>query len=290
MVTTSPTRAWSGISNLYRFGSVVPPKTAKTQTKEPPITSLSVKVHMKVILIHWLRDCGHSIPMELIRLIVDTFAYTPEFTVERKSKMELDEAFCTILDRAPKFQYDDSQCTKIHMTVRQSYSIKLVFLGDINVGKQSLLTRYGDDRFYQIPFGADFRDKEITVDGYVCKLQIWNVESFLSRYYENADAVLMVYDITNRDSFERIAHWNEGSQKYGSKLSNKVLIGNKTDLERHRVVSSEEGRKLSMQIGASDHVETSAKMNINVKEVIEIAALRVVQKIQRLKSDTPWIN
>ena len=103
------------------------------------------------------------------------------------------------------------------------------------------------------------------------KLQIWDTagqerfRSIQASYYKGANGILVVYDITNRNSFENLNSWLIEIEKNGNKNVYKLLIGNKSDLESQRKVSKEEGKEFA-QINGMEFFETSAKENYQVQD------------------------
>lgn len=152
--------------------------------------------------------------------------------------------------------------------------VKLLMLGDTGVGKTCLLLRYAFDSFsptFITTIGIDFKIKEVELDGLRIKLQIWDTagqERFRTitvSYFKGAHGILLVYDVSERDSFENIQHWVHQIRENADERVRLVLVGNKCDREESRVVSTKEGQDLAKQYGVS-FFETSAKDNLNVDE------------------------
>ena len=99
--------------------------------------------------------------------------------------------------------------------------------------------------------------------------------------------MILVYDVTDTQSLKRISQWNDLCLKSVPESHNRILVGNKKDLEETRAVSMEEGQQMADDLDISDHMETSAKTGENVESAIELLASRVVHRIQRVR--TPWI-
>ncbi|EGW04451.1 Ras-related protein Rab-26 [Cricetulus griseus] len=133
--------------------------------------------------------------------------------------------------------------------------IKVMLVGDSGVGKTCLLVRFKDGAFLAGTFistvGIDFRNKVLDVDGMKVKLQIWDTagqERFRSvthAYYRDAHALLLLYDITNKDSFDNIQAWLTEIQEYAQQDVVLMLLGNKVDSTQERVVKREDGEKLA---------------------------------------------
>ena len=145
------------------------------------------------------------------------------------------------------------------------YIIKILTLGDTMVGKSSIVLRFSDNKFDENQFatiGIDFKTKYIKVRDASVKVLIWDTagqekfRNIAKQYYKGANGVLLIYDVCNRKSFERIGFWlNELKENNKIDELYTILVGNKIDLPERRVISREEGEKY-----ASDN-------NINYSEV-----------------------
>jgi small GTP-binding protein len=183
---------------------------------------------------------------------------------------------------------------------------RVLFVGDDSVGKTSLLQRYVEHTFsdiYMPTIGIDFKistvklNKKVTLNALrsedkVVKLQLYDTgggdhfRSIVSAYYPNADAIVIVYDISDIDSFRHVERWLHDalySKKNNSSTKDqnvpKFLIGNKTDLPSYRrVVSSVAGETLARQHGMI-FFETSAKNKVSfitgVQKIDRSSALKV---------------
>lgn len=166
--------------------------------------------------------------------------------------------------------------------------IKLLMIGDSGVGKTCLLLRYANDSFsptFITTIGIDFKIKTIELDGKVIKLQIWDTagqerfRTITTSYFRGAQGILLVYDVTDRGSFENIRNWVSQIQQHADLNVNKVLIGNKCDVpESQIVVSQEEGQQLADEFNIPFY-QTSAKQNINVVNAFEAVALDVKKRL-----------
>jgi len=152
--------------------------------------------------------------------------------------------------------------------------IKLLMIGDSGVGKTCLLLRYANESFsptFITTIGIDFKIKNIDIDGKRVKLQIWDTagqerfRTITTSYFRGAQGIVLVYDVTDRRSFESIRNWISQIQQHADVHVNKILVGNKCDMMDEKVVSTEEGKKLAKEFGM-DFWEASAKNDTNVEQ------------------------
>eukprot|EP00924_Labyrinthula_sp_SR-Ha-C_P003178 augustus_masked-scaffold_15-processed-gene-1.50-mRNA-1 protein AED:0.07 eAED:0.07 QI:0/-1/0/1/-1/1/1/0/288 len=168
---------------------------------------------------------------------------------------------------------------------------KLVFLGDLGVGKTSIITRFMFDSFessYVATIGIDFLSKTLHLDDKTIRLQLWDsagqerFRSLIPSYIRDSSVAVVVYDVTNRDSFLNAKQWIDDARAEGSESIIIMLVGNKTDRNDARKVSVQEGEELSKELGVL-FIETSAKQGYNVKALFRKLAntLPGVEKVTR---------
>jgi len=173
------------------------------------------------------------------------------------------------------------------MDPQYDYLFKLLLIGDSGVGKSCLLLRFADDTYtesYISTIGVDFKIRTIEEDGKTVKLQIWDTagqerfRTITSSYYRGAHGIIIVYDVTDRESFNNVKNWMLEIEKYAMESVNKLLVGNKSDLTSKKVVTFEEGKELadSFQIG---FVETSARMSQNVEQAFHLMASQIKSRV-----------
>ena len=136
------------------------------------------------------------------------------------------------------------------------------------VGKSCLLLRFSDDQFptsFITTIGIDFKIRTLELEGKRVKLQIWDTagqerfRTITTAYYRGAMGILLVYDVTDLNSFENIRQWMRNIEQYASDGINKVLVGNKCDMdESKRAVPTSRGQALADEFGIR-FFETSAK-------------------------------
>lgn len=190
---------------------------------------------------------------------------------------------------------------------------KLVIVGNSAVGKSCLLLRFADDQFsenYMTTIGVDFRFKTLNIDQKSVKLQIWDTagqerfRTITNTYYKSnlianadANAVLLVYDITNMESFQDIEkYWLNEVESYADPGTQLVLIGaefllrvgNKCDLEDKRAVPVETAR-LFAQSKNMEFYEASAKTAKEVSEAFTEITRKLYQKVDKNKAGRPQL-
>ncbi|KAG2493951.1 hypothetical protein HYH03_007881 [Edaphochlamys debaryana] len=172
---------------------------------------------------------------------------------------------------------------------------KLVFLGDQSVGKTSIITRFMYDKFdntYQATIGIDFLSKTMYLEDRTVRLQLWDTagqerfRSLIPSYIRDSSVAVVVYDITNRQSFLNTARW---IQEVRTERGNDViifLVGNKTDLIDKRQVSIEEGDAKARELNVN-FIETSAKAGLNIKALFRkiAAALPGMESVSQNKQE-----
>jgi small GTP-binding protein len=172
------------------------------------------------------------------------------------------------------------------MTFPQDPRVKIILIGDSGVGKTSLFTSFADQSYTSshIPtIGVDFRLKRIHVGDQPVKLQIWDTagleryRALTSNYFRGTDVICLMYDITNRESFNNLANWIRIIQQTTDEEFVYLVVGNKMDLTAHRMVSDEEGALFASSISAG-FFETSAKTFLHLTDVFSFMAQEVLKR------------
>ncbi|XP_041076215.1 ras-related protein Rab-41 isoform X4 [Polyodon spathula] len=157
---------------------------------------------------------------------------------------------------------------------------KLVFLGEQSVGKTSLITRFMYDSFdntYQATIGIDFLSKTMYLEDRTIRLQLWDTagqerfRSLIPSYIRDSAAAVVVYDITNLNSFQQTSKWIDDVRTERGSDVIIMLVGNKTDLADKRQVSIEAAERKSCELNVM-YIETSAKAGYNVKQLFRRVA------------------
>ena len=167
------------------------------------------------------------------------------------------------------------------MLVTSIPKYKLVFLGDIYVGKTSIINQFMYENFdnnYQATIGIDFLSKTLAIGDKSMRLQLWDTagqerfRSLIPNYIRDSSAAIIVFDVTNRQTFTNLEKWVEDVRNERGTSVVVAIVGNKIDKTGERCISQEEAQEKSKQLGAI-YQETSAKTGENVKELfVKIAA------------------
>ncbi|XP_059559636.1 ras-related protein Rab-17 isoform X1 [Myotis daubentonii] len=176
----------------------------------------------------------------------------------------------------------------------QPYVFKLVLLGSGSVGKSSLALRYVKNDFKSIlpTVGCAFFTKVVELGDTSLKFEIWDTagqekyHSVCHLYFRGANAALLVYDITSKDSFRKAQQWLKDLER--EFLPGEVvvmLVGNKTDLSEEREVTFEEGKEFA-ESQSLLFMETSARLNHQVTEAFSAIARELLQRAERKEDQT----
>lgn len=172
----------------------------------------------------------------------------------------------------PKSQYGPEEAS----------SVKLVMVGDSGVGKSQLLDKFldnGSTNSFISTIGVDVRSRQITVGDKTIKIQVWDTggqqryRPVLASCYRGAMGVIIVFDLSNRQSFSNIKQWMLEVEEFSTlPPSRKILVGNKADLKDRREVDLEEAEQFANSLGV-EYIETSVLGKCNIQE----AFLRLVE-------------
>eukprot|EP00397_Hematodinium_sp_SG-2012_P057526 GEMP01072020.1.p1 GENE.GEMP01072020.1~~GEMP01072020.1.p1 ORF type:complete len:240 (+),score=35.31 GEMP01072020.1:29-748(+) len=185
--------------------------------------------------------------------------------------------------------------------------LKFIVIGDEGVGKTCLLLQFTDKRYrktHRITVGVEFGSRTLDIDNRRVKLQIWDTagqdrfRSIIRGYYRGSAAALLVYDITQRDTFDHIIQWLDEVHNEAGKEIALTLVGNKYDLVDQRKVSYDEGHNLARHYGLN-FIETSAVTGSWVEDAfLETARLVMQTRCPDMtasqafedKSENPWLQ
>ena len=164
-------------------------------------------------------------------------------------------------------------------------TIKLLLIGNAYVGKTLIVQKFIDNTFSKSTvstIGVDLQSKVIDINGKKVKYLIWDtagedrMKTMTYSYYRGCHVILVVYDVTERKSFQNVTTWVECINKFAKSNVLRILVGNKTDLEDKRVITKEEGRKLAEEHGLKFY-EISALKITGLYEMFEDVAKEYVE-------------
>jgi Ras-related protein Rab-8A len=166
------------------------------------------------------------------------------------------------------------------------------------VGKTSVLFRFSDDAFnstFISTIGIDFKIRTIELGDKKIKLQIWDTagqerfRTITTAYYRGAMGILLVYDITNEKSFENIKTWIKNIEQHASADVEKMILGNKCDMEDKRKITKEQGEQLAKEYNVK-FMETSAMNRTNVEKAFTEIASDIKNKMDQREVTAPAAN
>ena len=138
--------------------------------------------------------------------------------------------------------------------------------------------------------GVDFKTKQIELDDRLIKMQIWDTaghekfRTITTSYYKSAQAIIILYDITQKSSFDHIRNWITEIDKFGKQGVLKVIVGNKLDLENNRKITKEAAENLALKYGVKLW-EVSAKDNTNIEEMFLDTIKTLLEKNSKIISE-----
>jgi len=167
------------------------------------------------------------------------------------------------------------------------YAYKLILGGEGGVGKTSMVHRFVENSFltdYKSTIGTSIMKKECEFEGLNSKVRfvMWDLagqaqfKRVRQSYISNAEAGILVYDVTRKDTFNSVESWQKEIQSVSPTIS-LILVGNKIDLTEDRVVSTEEGEEIAKKLNLS-YIETSAKTGENINYAFKMLALQLIKK------------
>jgi small GTP-binding protein len=247
--------------------------TASFETEDSRILFVSAKDDATVsIILNTLASIDKTAP----------YAY---FLAEKSAQILTEEEIDRIQTYIPTFEYDEraeferlkNQIYQMRITGGE-YKFKFIIVGDHEVGKTSIIMRFVENRFsmdYRATIGLNIMAHNYNFLDTMIHLMIWDIgaQKFFRRvrrtYYQGAHSAFLVFDLTNRSSFDHLENWYDELKGFVSKDIPIVVVGNKTDLKEERQVSYQEGVSLANKLKAS-YIETSAKTGENVEDAFSL--------------------
>jgi small GTP-binding protein len=170
---------------------------------------------------------------------------------------------------------------------RVLYRFKIIIVGNVAVGKTAILSQFFDRRFtdqYMCTINVDIRVQTVVLDECnIVDLQIWDTcgqetyKHLTRQYYNNTNGCFLIFDLTNRSSFEDLEDWIVDIRQNAPKDVIILLVGNKSDMIDEREVEFEEASAFAKRYGI-DYIETSAKSGVNICLLFDLCCLSLIKK------------
>lgn len=177
---------------------------------------------------------------------------------------------------------------------KYDHIIKVVLVGDSDVGKSNIVTRFTYDKFesnFITTIGVDLLVKTVEVDGKRIKVQIWDTagqerfRTITKTYYRNSDCVMVVYDTTNYESFKNAQKWIHDMSDSVDNRTYKILVGNKIDITTNTSVNKEQAKEMALE-NNMDACEVSAKDGTGIDGMFNDIVKNCIKKIITYKHTT----
>jgi Ras-related protein Rab-8A len=183
-----------------------------------------------------------------------------------------------------------SSSRTISVKLSEKYQGKIILLGDISVGKSSIMNQFCENSFennYICSIGVEFKMKPIIIDETcIIDLQIWDTcgqerfRTITRNYYNGKDACILIFDLTKENSFISLSTWLNDIRLFGSKDIVTIVVGNKSDLETDREVDFERGEAFARKYDC-DYFEVSAKSGAGLNYMFNILSRNILNKIKK---------
>ena len=164
--------------------------------------------------------------------------------------------------------------------------IKVILIGDSGVGKTNIMSKFLKNQFLEdskATVGVEFGSKLFIQQGHKIKAQIWDTagqekyKAITSAYYKGSKGALVIYDITQKETFANIEKWVNDLKCKGDPKITIIIIGNKSDLEEKRQISKEQGEEKAKSFGCA-FLETSAFSGDNIEKAFEMMVKEIYDK------------
>ena len=173
---------------------------------------------------------------------------------------------------------DDDDTLRSQSEDNYDEKIKIMLIGESKIGKTSLISRYCNNEFmggvYLSTIGIDFQIKHLVLNKKNIRLQIWDTagqeryRNIAKNYFQSTDGFVIVYDISNTESFEKLDYWIEQIKANSQEYTKMILFGNKCDIIEDRKIKKEEGEEYAKNNNIN-FFEVSAKEGTNVDKAFE---------------------
>jgi small GTP-binding protein len=178
------------------------------------------------------------------------------------------------------------------------YNFKVIMIGDLAVGKTSILNRFVNNEFnifYQCTVGVEYKTKNIKLDNInECNLKIWDTcgeerfRSITKLYFKDTQGAVLVFDLTSKSSFDKLNVWLDILNESAPKDISIILVGNKMDIKERKVYLSDDAKKFALK-NKMTYIEVSAKEGTNVIYLFETICKKMINKLN-VKNNLNQIN
>lgn len=248
-----------------------------------------------------------------VSLVVDPMASIDKvspygyFLAEKIAQILSSEKGDKIQLEIPNFEYEakraerlNNQIYEMHLDTGGKYRFKFIIVGDHEVGKTSIVRRFVENKFstdYRATIGLNILSHSIDFLGNEVKFSIWDVGAqkyfarFRRTYYTGSQAAFIVFDLTNKKSYDNVLDWfNEIDNFLETKELPIIIIGNKSDLEKERVVSYQEGVDMTNSLSEKgltniSYIETSALTGENIQDAFRLISYHYIMKSKDLEEE-----
>ena len=196
---------------------------------------------------------------------------------------------CVVLNKIGEEEEKNAASPSL-ISNKNTYNLKIILLGEINVGKSSIIRRYLDNKFNEeagCSLGCESKMKKLDIDQEnEAVLQIWDTageekfNSVTKQYYNDSNGVMVVYDITKENSFKKLEKWIKDINNNAPKGVTIMIIGNKKDLINEKVKL---GKKLNTIKRKYLYYDVSAKSGTNISLAFETLAMTIIENMKNQK-------
>ena len=170
------------------------------------------------------------------------------------------------------------------MDQNENKTYKVIFLGDTGVGKTSIINRFFNKNSFVEPTVGVFSSMlNVSYNGENYNLQIFDTagqerfQSLAPCYVRDSAIAIIVFSINSKSSFQHLENWDKIFSSYASHSAHKILVGNKVDLSETRFVQQSEAYQYQQELNYSTYIETSATMDINIRDLLQQCAIEISQ-------------